>query len=414
MFTSTQRNLDDLKFTCRRLRSCRAKLSASDLQRAEKSGDLICKPGRCPTGKYREESDLIQLQVELRKNREELRNEKRAKEKLLQRVEQLQDQLQTALDIRDIEVAEQIVAQINGSRSETVPVLLCSDWHCGAMVDPATVCDLNSYDLDEYHRRVQALFRNALRVVNMLRSTSDVRQMVVWLGGDLIDNWLHPDQAETQILSPTQQLIECERSIVQGLEFLLAEAQLERIVIPCSFGNHGRTTDKMRSTNAAATSYEWLMYQSLRRHFAHEPRLDFRISDGNVLYLDVLDKTLRFHHGDAVRYGGGVGGIAVPLQKWLYRQDVGIRADHTFLGHFHQLTVGPNFGVNGSLIGPTAYGLKIGFAPERPQQLMRCIDSERGFTISAPILTDDDGSPHRRHNPDQQETEPEELPEVDP
>ena len=44
--------------------------------------------------------------------------------------------------------------------------------------------------------------------------------------------------------------------------------------------------------------------------------------------------------------------------------------------------------MNGSLIGPTAYGLKLGFAPERPQQLMRFIDSQRGFTISAPILTD--------------------------
>lgn len=349
---------------------------------------LVCKPGACPEGLYRSEGDLIQLQVELRKQKELLRAEKQEKEKLLQRVAQLQDQLQVALDIRDIEVAEQIVAAAGDGKSETVPVLLCSDWHCGAEVDPATVCDLNKFNVDIYHGRVDGLFRNALKVIQMLRSTTTVKQMVVWLGGDLIDNWLHPDQVETQILSPTQQLIECERSIVRGLDFLLQAGEFEKIIIPCSFGNHGRTTDKMRAGNAAATSYEWLMYQSLRRHYCNEPRLDFRISDGNVMYLEVLDRVLRFHHGDAIRYGGGVGGIAVPLQKWLYRQDVGIRADHTFLGHFHQLTVGPNWGVNGSLIGPTAYGLKLGFAPERPQQLMRCIDSERGFTISAPVLTD--------------------------
>ena len=72
----------------------------------------------------------------------------------------------------------------------------------------------------------------------------------------------------------------------------------------------------------------------------------------------------------------------------IHRADQAIRADHTFQGHFHQLTLGPNWSVNGSLIGPTAYGLKLGFAPERPQQLMRFIDSQRGFTISAPILTD--------------------------
>jgi hypothetical protein len=50
--------------------------------------------------------------------------------------------------------------------------------------------------------------------------------------------------------------------------------------------------------------------------------------------------------------------------------------------------MGPDWSVNGSLIGATAYGMKMGFAPERPQQLMKFIDSERGFTLSAPILTD--------------------------
>jgi len=116
--------------------------------------------------------------------------------------------------------------------------------------------------------------------------------------------------------------------------------------------------------------------------------VQFTISDGNLLYYNVVTEKTRFHHGDAIKYGGGVGGITIPLQKWIYRQDQGIKADHTFLGHFHQLTMGQNWSVNGSLIGPTAYGMKLGFAPERPQQLLRCIDSERGFTISAPILTD--------------------------
>jgi hypothetical protein len=256
------------------------------------------------------------------------------------------------------------------------------------MVDPNTVCGLNQFDLDIFHQRAAAIFRNLLKVVRMLRSTTEVSKCVIWLGGDLIDNWLHPDQVETQLLSPTQQLIECERAIVAGLDYLLEHGDFEQIILPCSFGNHGRTTDKMRAGNAAATSYEWLMYKSLARHYRNEPRISFDISDGNIHYVEILGHRLRFHHGDAIRYGGGVGGITIPLQKWIYRQDQGIKADHTFMGHFHQLTMGQNWSVNGSLIGATPYGMKLGFAPERPQQLLRCIDSERGFTISAPILTD--------------------------
>ena len=222
----------------------------------------------------------------------------------------------------------------------------------------------------------------------MVRSSCEIRQMVLWLGGDLIDNWLHPEQAQTQELSPTQQIIECERAIVAGIDHLLEHGGFDRIVIPCNFGNHGRTTPKMQADNAHATSYEYLMYQSLRRHFRHQDRLEWRISDGNILYLEVLGRLLRFHHGDAIKYGGGIGGLTIPLVKWQHRQDQGIRADHSFFGHFHQLTMGTGWSVNGSLIGPTAYGLKLGFAPERPQQLLRFLDSERGWTGAFPVLTD--------------------------
>jgi hypothetical protein len=380
---------EQLRFTCRRTRRCRAKLAADSLQRDPASGELYCKPGHCPNHKGDQHENLIQLQLENRRLREQLRTQTNDQDRLLGKVEQLQDSLHVALDIREIDAQQELEPITSHSdRSETIPLLLCSDWHCGAIVDPATVCGLNQYDVEIFHERAAALFRNTLRVVRMLRSTTEVSKCVIWLGGDLIDNWLHPDQVETQILSPTQQLIECERAIVAGLDHLLEHGDFERIIVPCSFGNHGRTTDKMRAGNAAATSYEWLMYKSLARHYKHEDRLDFDISDGNIHYVNVLGHRLRFHHGDAIRYGGGVGGITIPLQKWIYRQDQGIKADHTFMGHFHQLTMGQNWSVNGSLIGATPYGMKLGFAPERPQQLLRCIDSERGFTISAPILTD--------------------------
>jgi hypothetical protein len=255
------------------------------------------------------------------------------------------------------------------------------------VVRPGSVNGLNEFDVGIFHDRAQGLFKNALKVVNMVRSSAIINEMVAWMGGDLIDNWLRDEAQQTQELSPTQQLIECERAIVAGLNYLLEHGDFERIIVPCSHGNHGRTTHKMQG-NSAATSYEWLMYQSLQRHFRNEPRIEWQIATGYTTYLTVFGQALRFHHGDAVRYQGGIGGLTIPLTKWMHRSDQGIKADHSFCGHFHQLTMGPGFSVNGSLIGTNAYGLKLGFAPERPQQLMRFIDSQRGFTVSAPILTD--------------------------
>ena len=67
--------LDDKLFTCRRLRQCREKLLAVDMLRDEASGRLFCKAGMCPNGKNRSATDLIDLQVEIRKLRTDLRTQ---------------------------------------------------------------------------------------------------------------------------------------------------------------------------------------------------------------------------------------------------------------------------------------------------------------------------------------------------
>ena len=349
----------------------------------------MCLPGMCPNGKRTDTSDeLLALQVENRRLRNEAKDARTSTDRALAHVEALTDQLATALDIRDPDSSPVISPTATDQASVSVPILLCSDWHCGAVVRPESVNGLNTYDVEIFHERAENLFRNALKVIRMVRTSVTITEMVVFLGGDMIDNWLHPEQIQMQELSPTQQIIECERAIIAGLNYLLEHGSFERLIVPCSHGNHGRTTQKMQADNSHSTSLEWLMYQSLRRHFRDEPRIEWQIASGYTTYLEVLGQTLRFHHGDAVRYQGGIGGLTIPLTKWMHRTDQGIKADHTFCGHFHQLTMGPGFSVNGSLIGATAYGLKLGFAPERPQQLLRFIDSERGFTISAPILTD--------------------------
>jgi hypothetical protein len=377
-------------YQCRRTKACRAWIAESGIEWLQVSSGRrpVCLPGMCPKGNRSDTSaELLALQLEVRRLKATAKSANDGQERAISEVERLREQLSTALDIVDCPTDLVILPPPVAAVSTSVPVLLCSDWHCGAVVRPGEVNGLNTYDVGIFHERAQGLFKNALKVVNMVRSSAIINEMVVWMGGDLIDNWLRDEAQQTQELSPTQQLIECERAIVAGLNYLLEHGDFERIIVPCSHGNHGRTTHKMQG-NSAATSYEWLMYQSLQRHFRNEPRIEWQIADGNVTYLTVLGQVLRFHHGDACRYQGGIGGLTIPLTKWIHRADQAIRADHTFQGHFHQLTLGPNWSVNGSLIGPTAYGLKLGFAPERPQQLMRFIDSQRGFTVSAPILTD--------------------------
>ena len=92
--------------------------------------------------------------------------------------------------------------------------------------------------------------------------------------------------------------------------------------------------------------------------------------------MDIYDYKIRLHHGDSMRYGGGIGGLFIPAFKAISQWDKQIRADWTFFGHFHQLKDGGNFVSNGSLIGFSPYAIRIKADYEKPKQAFLILDKE--------------------------------------
>jgi hypothetical protein len=301
-------------------------------------------------------------------------------------VESLEKQLGIALSLGKTRIRPQPLSVNMNDKAEAVAIALASDWHVEETVEAASVNGLNEYRLPIAKTRIEKFFSTIARLTEIERGGAKIDDLILWLGGDLMSGLIHEELAESNSKTPTQVILWLQDRIASGLATL--KPHFNRILIPTSYGNHGRTTIKTRHATGAAHSYEWLLYRILEGRFHGDQQIEWQIADSYFNFMTVFDRRLRFHHGDACRYAGGIGGLTIPLTKWIHRADQAQRADHTFQGHFHQLTLGPNWSVNGSLIGATEYGLKLGFAPERPQQLMRFIDSERGFTISAPILTD--------------------------
>lgn len=95
-------------------------------------------------------------------------------------------------------------------------------------------------------------------------------------------------------------------------------------------------------------------------------------------------------HGHSINGGSGVGGISIPINKAIARFDQAQQADVTLLGHFHQLTHGGRFIVNGSLPGVTAYSLKFGFEPPRQAffTIAHAYGQPRGISMFTPIWVD--------------------------
>jgi hypothetical protein len=269
--------------------------------------------------------------------------------------------------------------------SESVAVAIASDWHCSELVERETVNGRNEFNLSIAENRIKQFFRKTLALTETQRHSTRIDTLCLGLLGDFISGEIHEELTESNQLSATQEVLWVIERLRAGLEFL--SPHYKRIVIPCCHGNHGRNTKKRRISTGHKHSYEWMMYHALKQ--SAPKNCEFVIADGYHVYLPVLNTKIRFHHGDAIRYQGGVGGIFIPVNKAIQSWNRNVRADLDVHGHFHQQLDGGNFICNGSLIGFNAFAVEIKAAYEPPQQSFFLIHSRMGKTVSAPIRLDE-------------------------
>lgn len=270
--------------------------------------------------------------------------------------------------------------------SEGTVVAVASDWHVEERVDPAKVNGLNKFTTDLAQERGESFFRSTVRLTRLLQQDIKVETVVLALLGDFITNVLREDSAELNSLEPMHALLFAENLLASGINYLLEHLPGVKLVIPCHSGNHARTTFKTRFGAENGHSLEFLMYVHLSQVLCNEPRVEFRVSEGYHSFLDVYGVKIRMHHGHAINYQGGIGGIFIPAFKSISQWDKANRADLDVFGHFHQSKDGGKFICNGSLIGYNSYALSIKADYEPPKQTLFLVDKKRGRTCTWPIL----------------------------
>ena len=306
------------------------------------------------------------------------------RKKLLDLLEEKQKQLEVALSItQNKPKADKLV--INGAADgEATAVAIASDWHVEETVDPKNVNGLNEFNLDIAEKRINKFFKNVVRLTEIQRKGAKIDRLVLVLGGDLMTGYIHDELRETNSLSPTQTVIWLQDRIATGLELL--SKNFSEIVIPCVMGNHGRTTLKPRHATSAANSYEWMLYKTLEKYLSG--KATWQVADSYHLFVEIYNKLLRVHHGDGLRYQGGIGGLTIPVEKAIAAWNKSITADLDIFGHWHQSQQNPKWVCNASLIGHNAYAIAIKAGYEPPSQTYFIYDKKHGRTVTAPIFLD--------------------------
>lgn len=272
-----------------------------------------------------------------------------------------------------------IFKKSKNAESEGVAVMIASDWHCEETVLPETVNGMNEYNLETAKTRAENFFINGVRLLKTHQRDTKIDSLILALLGDFITNSLREENLENNQLQPGDALWYAKSLLVAGIKYLLANTDV-KIIIPCHTGNHGRLTERVHWSTESGNSLERYMYRDLAEYFENEPRIKFLIAEGLLSYVDVYDKTIRFTHGHTIKFGGGVGGITIPIKKAVSQWNKLKKADITVMGHFHQTFDGGDFMVNGSLIGWNAFGIAIKADYEPPQQTFFLIHNHAGGT----------------------------------
>ena len=273
------------------------------------------------------------------------------------------------------------------SKPDGVAVICpCSDWHAEEKVFGAAIHDLNSFDLQEAEKRIKRLFSKIVELIEWQSNLAPVAELWLPLLGDLMTGFLHDDLVESNSLSPVEACVFLRDQLCNGIDFLVKETKLP-IAVPTCQGNHGRTTQKMRIKTSSKNSYEWLLYKTLEKLYQKNKRVTFMVGEGYLNIQNILGRKVRFHHGDGIRYQGGIGGISIPVNKAISQWDKVEMCDLDVFGHYHQFLWNYNKWVCcGSLIGYTEYALSIKADWQHPTQTFIVLDKDYGVASAFPIF----------------------------
>jgi hypothetical protein len=320
-----------------------------------------------------------QLESRIDAVKDEAKEQERRVEYWRQQCQTLEQQLKQYQATWDhVPYAYKIPITCGGNKSETIPVLMASDWHVEEPVNPQTILGANEFSLDIAHKSILELAKTAIRLSELKRAGTRINQMVLWLGGDFITGFIHDENKSSCMLSPIEATLWAEDRIYTLIEHLLKEGKFDQLTIRCSCGNHSRTTLKKNIAQQSEMSFEWGMYNHLSREFKNDPRVKFVLTPGYLTTTTLFDKyKLRFHHGDAIRFKDGVGGLTIPLNKRIAKWNENGREVYLdCIGHWHSYMPGRKAIVNGSLIGYNAFAQECGFAVEPPEQTLFFVEKK--------------------------------------
>lgn len=337
-----------------------------------------------------DQADRLRADAELAKLRAELAATKGRYAAALRQIDAERDRADSLAGLAGLK-AKPMPRRTKPARGNSATaIVVLSDWHVEETVTREQTAGLNAFDLDVADRRIAELAKRIGVLVEHERQLVKVDRIVIAALGDFISGHIHEELVETCSLAPMA-ATRWAAGRLRGIIDMAADMAREVIVVTQP-GNHGRSNHgKPRKATEHDHSFEQNAYMIMA---ASETRSNVRweIAEGYLGYLDLDGFPVRYHHGHEIRYQGGVGGITIPVNKAIAAWNRSRPAKLDIFGHWHQWGwIRGKYVSNGSLIGMSAFALRIKAEFEAPCQSLVIVDHGRQeVTRAVPIWCDAD------------------------
>jgi predicted phosphodiesterase len=293
----------------------------------------------------------------------------------------------TQLKSADQRIPKWVDPKRRRSEHHAIPFLVLSDLHLDEVVDPYEMDGLNAYNRVIAEARLDRVINGTVEVCRTYTAGLTFDGIVVALGGDIITGNIHEELADTNEAPVPATIVYWVPLLASALTRLADE--FGKVFVPCVDGNHDRTGKRIRYKQRAENSFAWIIYHFLAELLRNDDRITFSISKAPEQVFPVYGTRFLLTHGDDPKGGGGIGGVLVPIKRWLAKKAKVRQFDIAVIGHWHQLTYAPGLFINGSLKGYDEYARGHAFEFERPQQLLFFVTPENGVTMRTSIFGDD-------------------------
>jgi hypothetical protein len=272
--------------------------------------------------------------------------------------------------VREIGFEDEIPEWVNTTEKSIVPVICLSDIHIGEVVEEGDVGFGDSFNTELAHSYADKVINDFVGICKH-NMNYDYEGVVLILGGDIIaGNNMH-NMDETNDRTATEQVVEGVNLIIRSINTLHKE--FGKVFVPAVTGNHDRldgsryTRTKQRTENSLGS----MVYYFVQQHFRDNEDVVIVTDKSDEILFSVNGHRFNLQHGDTIKGGNGIGGVAVPIlraraKKLTAAVAVGKAFDTLIIGHFHQSIHLTGLIVMNSLKIYDEYSKMLGFSYSRP------------------------------------------------